>query len=370
MNQSQDAAKAEKYLNASMRQLVWWRYKKHTLALVGLWLIGILYFSALCCELLAPYNKDNRHFDHAYAPPSKIHIFDEQGRLRRPFVRATSMDLDLKTQKITYVEVPGEIYPIRFFVRGDPYLLWGLWKSNLHLFGTDPEARIFLFGTDRMGRDMFSRCLYGSRISLSIGMAGVFLSLVLGLVLGGVSGYYGGWPDGIIQRIVEVIRCFPSIPLWMGLSASMPTHWPALKVYFAITIILSLIGWTDLARMVRGKLISLREEDFVLAARFAGAGHARIIFRHLLPSFTSHIIVSVTLAIPSMILGETALSFLGIGLRPPVTSLGVLLKESQNVTTIALYPWLLIPVFFVIVIVLAFNFVGDGLRDAVDPYSR
>jgi len=370
MSQSQDTAKADKYLNASIRQLVWWRYQKHALAVIGLWLIGILYFSALVCEFLAPYYQDVRHPNHTYAPPTKIHFFDEQGRLRRPFVRATTMELDLKTQKIAFVETPGEIYPIRFFVRGNPYMFWGLWKGDLHLFGADPGAKIFLFGTDRMGRDMFSRCLYGSRISLSIGMVGVFLSLVLGLVLGGVSGYYGGWPDGIIQRIVEVIRCFPSIPLWMGLSAALPTHWPALRVYFAITIILSFIGWTDLARMIRGKLIALREEEFVLAARFAGAGHARIILRHLLPSFTSHIIVTVTLAIPSMILGETALSFLGIGLRPPVTSLGVLLKEAQNVTTIALYPWLLIPVFFVIVIVLAFNFVGDGLRDAVDPYSR
>jgi peptide/nickel transport system permease protein len=201
-------------------------------------------------------------------------------------------------------------------------------------------------------------------------MIGVFLSLLLGVTLGGISGYFGGWPDGVIQRIIEVIRCFPSIPLWMGLSAAMPPHWPAMKVYFAITLILSLVGWTDLARMVRGKLMSLREEEFVLAAKFLGASDARIIFKHLLPSFTSHIIVSVTLAIPGMILAETALSFLGIGLRPPITSLGVLLKEAQNVTTVALYPWLLIPVFFVILIVLSFNFVGDGLRDAVDPYSR
>jgi len=242
--------------------------------------------------------------------------------------------------------------------------------GDLHLFGVDAPGRLFLFGTDRMGRDLFSRCLYGSRISLSIGMFGVALSLLLGLVLGGVSGYVGGWVDSLIQRTIEVIRCFPSIPLWMGLAAAMPPHWHALKVYFMITIILSLVGWTDLARMVRGKLISLREEEFVLAARFAGAGHTRIIFRHLLPSFTSHIIVTVTLAIPHMVLAETALSFLGIGLRPPITSLGTLLKEAQNVTTIALYPWLLIPVAFVIATVLAFNFVGDGLRDAVDPYSR
>ncbi|HTY22174.1 MAG TPA: ABC transporter permease [Desulfomonilaceae bacterium] len=359
-----------KYLNASTRQLVWWQYKKHALAMIGLWLIGALYLSAIFCEFLAPYDKDRRHFDATYAPPSKIRIIDEKGAIQRPFVYALNVELDIATQEMRYEELKDERYPIRFFMRGDTYEFWGLWRSNLHLFGVDSPAKLFLFGTDRMGRDMFSRCFYGSRISLSIGMLGVSLSLLLGVTLGGISGYRGGWADGLIQRVIEIIRCFPSIPLWMGLSAAMPPHWGGLKVYFIITIILSLIGWTDLARMVRGKLIALREEDFILAAKFAGAGHARIIFRHLLPSFTSHIIVTVTLAIPGMILGETALSFLGIGLRPPITSLGVLLKEAQNITTIALYPWLLIPVVFVILIVLSFNFVGDGLRDAVDPYSR
>lgn len=361
---------AEKFLNASTRQLVWWRYKKHGLAMVGLYLIIGLYAAALFCEFISPYPQDKRFFDSVYAPPTEIHIFDEDGNLRRPFVRKVELEIDVETQQLKYTPVPGSFFPIRFFVRGGEYSFWGLWKSDLHLFGVDQGAHIFLFGTDRMGRDMFSRCLYGSRVSLSIGMVGVFLSLVLGLVLGGISGYLGGWADGLIQRLIEIIRCFPSIPLWMGLAAAMPQHWAPLKVYFAITVILSLIGWTDLARMVRGKLFSLREEDFVLAAKFAGAGHARIIFRHLLPSFTSHIIVTVTLAIPGMILAETALSFLGIGLKPPITSLGVLLKEAQNITTVALYPWLLIPVVFVIGIVLAFNFVGDGLRDAVDPYSR
>ncbi len=367
---NQDLKREEKYLNASTRQLVWWRYKKHGLAMVGLIAIVGLYLSSTFCEVLAPYSKDSRHLDAIYAPPSPVRFFDAAGHPCRPYVRARTLDVDVETQQMRYVEDPETHYPIRFFVRGESYVFWGLWESNLHLFGVDEPGAIHLFGTDRMGRDMFSRCLYGSRISLSIGMLGVFLSLMLGLSLGGISGYRGGWADGIIQRVIEVIRCFPSIPLWMGLSASMPPHWPAMKVYFAITVILSLIGWTDLARMVRGKLIALREEEFVLAARFAGAGHMRIIFRHLLPSFTSHIIVTVTLAIPGMILAETALSFLGIGLRPPITSLGVLLKEAQNVTTIALYPWLLIPVIFVIAIVLAFNFVGDGLRDAVDPYSR
>ncbi|MBM3298548.1 MAG: ABC transporter permease [Deltaproteobacteria bacterium] len=367
---NQDQEKAEKFLNASTRQLVWWRFKKHALAMIGL--VGILgmYITAIFCEFIAPYSKDHRHLTAVYARPTSIRIFDDKGNLCRPFVLGTTCKIKLETKQIVSEEDPGKRYSIRFLVRGDPYEFWGLWRTDVHLFGVDAPGAVYLFGTDRMGRDMFSRCLYGSRISLSIGMLGVFVSLILGLVLGGISGYRGGWADGIIQRVIEVIRCFPSIPLWMGLSAAMPPHWPPMKVYFAITIILSLIGWTDLARMVRGKLFALREEEFVLAARFAGAGHARIIFRHLLPSFMSHIIVTVTLAIPGMVLGETALSFLGIGLRPPVTSLGVLLKEAQNVTTIALYPWLLIPVAFVILIVLSFNFVGDGLRDAVDPYSR
>jgi peptide/nickel transport system permease protein len=360
----------EKYLNASIRQLVWWRFKKHKLALVALWVVGLLYFSAIFCEFLSPYGLDTRHFNNIYSTPTNIHIFDEEGNIHRPFAYAVRLEVDVQTQQMRYIEEKDKIYPIRFFVRGDEYEMWGLWESNLHLFGVEDPANIFLLGTDRMGRDMFSRCLYGARISLSIGMIGVGLSLVLGLILGGISGYVGGWADGIIQRAVEIVRCFPSIPLWMGLSAAMPAHWDPLKVYFAIMVILSLIGWTDLARMVRGKMMSLREEEFVLAARFAGAGHGRIIFRHMLPSFASHIIVMVTLSIPGMVLAETALSFLGIGLKPPITSLGVLLKEAQNVTTVALYPWLLIPVLFVIVTVLAFNFVGDGLRDAVDPYSR
>ncbi len=367
---NKDHKREEKYLNASTRQLVWWAYKKHFLAMLGLIAIAGLYFTAIFCEFLSPYDKDTRHFESVYSPPTRIRLIDQEGNLRWPFIYGSVIEIDVETQAIRYVECPDVVYPIEFWVRGDPYLFWGLWQTDVRLFGVQKPGKIFLFGTDRMGRDMFSRCLYGSRISLSIGMLGVMLSLGLGLLFGGISGYFGGISDGIIQRVIEIIRCFPSIPLWMGLSAAMPPHWPAIKVYFVITLIISLIGWTDLARMVRGKLMALREEEFVLAARFAGAGHFRIIFRHLLPSFTSHIIVTVTLAIPSMILAETALSFLGIGLRPPITSLGVLLKEAQNVTTIALYPWLLIPVAFVIATVLAFNFVGDGLRDAVDPYSR
>ncbi|MEJ2716665.1 MAG: ABC transporter permease, partial [Deltaproteobacteria bacterium] len=215
---NRDKKREEKYLNASTRQLIWWGYKKHALAMIGLWVIGILYFSAIFCEFLAPYNVAKRHFNFIYSPPSKVHLFDDKGRLRRPFVRGVKLHIDLKTQELRYEEIPGTYYPIRLFIRGNTYSFWGLWDTNLHLFGVDKPANLFLFGTDRMGRDMFSRCLYGSRISLSIGMLGVFLSLVLGLVLGGISGYVGGWMDGVIQRTIEIIRCFPSIPLWMGLS--------------------------------------------------------------------------------------------------------------------------------------------------------
>ena len=272
---SQDRKKEQRYLDASTRQLIWWRYKKHGLAMVGLWLIGLLYFSSTFCEFLAPYSKDTRHFNSIYSCPSKIRIFDQEGRLHLPFVYGLAIDVDEETQQLCYKEITEHRYTIRFFVTGDSYEFWGLWRSKRHLFGVNSPGRIFLFGTDRMGRDMFSRCLYGGRISLSIGMMGVLLSLVLGLVLGGISGYRGGWADTLIQRAIEIIRCFPSIPLWMGLSAAMPPHWGGLKVYFVITIILSLVGWTDLARVVRGKLIALREEDFVLAARFAGAGHVK-----------------------------------------------------------------------------------------------
>jgi len=275
------------------------------------------------------------------------------------------------TLRYRFVEDETVLYTIRFFVRGQPYKLWNTFETDIHFFGVDdPEGRIFLFGTDKLGRDLFSRILYGARISLSIGLVGVFLSFVLGLLIGGVSGFFGGVVDESIQRVIELLRSIPTIPLWMSLSAALPRDWPILRIYFGITILLSVVSWTSLARVVRGKLLSLREEDFVIAAKLSGSGEWRIITRHLLPSFTSHIIVSITGSIPGMILGETSLSFLGLGLQPPAVSWGVLLKDAQQVVEIAHHSWLLIPSAFVITTVLMFNFLGDGLRDAADPYSR
>jgi peptide/nickel transport system permease protein len=271
----------------------------------------------------------------------------------------------------TYTVDKSTVYPVRLFVRGWEYKILGLIPAKVHLISpVDPEAPMFLLGTDRLGRDVLSRIIFGTRISMSIGLVGVLLSLTLGILLGGVSGYYGGFVDTLIQRIIEFLRSMPTIPLWLGLSAALPVDWPPLRVYFGITVILSLIGWTGLARVVRGRFLSLREEDFVLAARLTGSGELRIVLRHMVPAFLSYIIASVTLAIPRMILSETSLSFLGLGLRPPAISWGVLLREAQNVRSVATAPWLLLPGVAVVIAVLAINFLGDGIRDAADPYTR
>lgn len=358
---------------ASQWQLIWWRFRKHRLAMYAGVALILLYILAIFCEFLSPYNPSEIHSKYTNVPPMGIHLFhsDADGGLHFSLHTYGLRAIQGASYVRTYEKEPSTIVPLGFFVRGETYKFWGLWETDRHLFGTlDPDAVSFLFGTDELGRDLLSRILYGSRISLSIGLIGVLLSFTVGIVLGGISGYYGGTADLIIQRLIEILNSIPTLPLWMGLSAALPAHWPIIWVYFGMVTILSLLGWTGTARVVRGKFLALREEEFVLAARFSGASPSRIMFRHMLPSFSSHLIASITLAIPSMILGETALSFLGIGLRAPAISWGVLLQGAQNVSTLMLRPWLLLPVVFVVVTVLMFNFFGDGLRDAADPYGK
>ena len=349
----------ERYYLASQWQLMWRKLKKHKLALTGGSILIILYVVALFCEFFSPYDMRERYPDYIHCPPQRIRIFDENG-LSRPFVYSLKLERDPITLRRKYTDDRTKKYPLYFFVSGSEYRLWRLLPSSAHFFGIR-DAQVFLFGTDELGRDMFSRILFASRVSLSIGLVGVSISFVLGCFLGGISGYYGGTPDMIIQRVIDFLISIPTIPLWMALSAALPPLWSPIRVYFGITVILSIIGWTGLARVVRGKLLALREEDFVMAARISGTGEPAIVVRHMLPSFLSYLIVSLTLSIPAMILGETSLSFLGLGIRPPAVSWGALLKGAQNIRTIAQNPWLLIPGLFVVVVVLAFNFCGRRL---------
>lgn len=358
---------------ASQWKLTWWRFRKHKVAMVSGAIVIFVYLVALFAEFLAPFPTDMYNSRYTFAPPQRVHLFmnTEEGLKFQPHVNGFDVEIDPVALRRTFVVDPDVVYPIGFFVEGFSYRLLGLFETNIHLIGPiNPADPMYLLGADRLGRDVFSRLVFGTRISMSIGLVGVFLSFILGILLGGVSGLYGGMADNLIQRLIEFIRSVPTIPLWLGLAAALPMTWPPLAVYFGITVILSLIGWTDLARVVRGRFLTLRTEDFVMAARLDGASQQRIIWKYMVPSFTSHIIASLTLAIPGMILAETALSFLGLGLRPPIVSWGVLLQEAQNIRAVATAPWLLTPGIAVVVTVLALNFLGDGLRDAADPYSR
>lgn len=358
----------ERFYRASQWKIMWWKFRRHRVAVFSALILLLFYASILVSEVLSPYNLHSRDSRHIYAPPQQLRLFHE-GRFVGPFVYGYSMQLNMQAMRRDYRPDPGKVQPLRFFCRGDRYEFWDLFEADLHLVCPAEGGTFFLLGTDRLGRDVLSRIIHGTRISLTVGLLGIAVSFLIGIILGGISGYYGGWIDSVIQRFIEMVRSFPELPLWMALSAALPVNWSPVLVYFGITIILGLLDWPGLARAVRSKLLALREEEFATAAVLMGATPGRVIGRHLLPSFASHLIASLTLSVPSMILGETALSFLGLGLRPPVTSWGVLLNEAQNINVVALYPWLMLPVVPVFVVVLAFNFFGDGLRDAADPYK-
>ena len=368
VNGAPAASAEERYFIASQRQLIWRKFRKHRMAVIAGVILLLAYLAAFTYEFCAPYGSLTQHKGFVHAPPTRIRVLDADGRLRFPFVYGLTGKVNLETFQREFVEDRSVIHPMRFLVRGEPYRFWGVIDADLHLFDAG-QGRVFLLGTDELGRDLFSRILAGSRVSLTIGLVGVTISFVLGCLLGGISGYFGGVPDLVIQRLIEVFNSIPGIPLWMALSAVIPVNWPILRTYFTITIILSVLGWTGVARVVRGKLLELREYEYVTAARLSGTRAGKIITAHLLPGFLSYLIVSLTLAVPRMILGETALSFLGLGIQPPAVSWGTLLQGAQNVTSIAIYPWLLTPALFVIVTVLLYNFIGDGVRDAADPYA-
>lgn len=360
---------AERYAVATQLQLTWWRFKRHKLAIVSGVVVILFYLVALFADFLTTTDPHATNAATSYIAPQPIHLFD--GGTFRPYVNGLKGMRDPKTFKLTYVADPGRKVYLQMFARGYRYSFLGL-DADLHLFGLQNPQRgdgIYLLGTDQLGRDLWSRLMVATRVSLTIGLVGVSMSLFLGVLLGGVSAIYGGVVDTLIQRLIEVVRSMPTIPLWLGLAAAMPNSWSVIQVYFAITIIISLLAWTDLARTVRGKFLALREEDFVMAAELAGASQTRIIFHHMLPSFASHIIAATSLALPAMIISETSLSFLGLGLRPPAISWGILLQDAQSIQTLALAPWLLSAAVPVIVVILAFNFLGDGLRDAADPYG-
>ncbi|WP_454296133.1 ABC transporter permease [Salana multivorans] len=362
----------ERLRDAAQSKLVWHRFKKHKIAPIALWLLILLYATALLSDFVAPHSVQQQFSEHQYNPPTLVRVIDREGSWHMPFIYETETALDPATFSYkTTIPDDAERFPVRLWVPSEEYRLLGFIPMDHRLFGTGEDAQpLLLWGSDNLGRDLFSRIVIASKVSLFVGLAGVLISFVLGVILGGISGYFGGRIDSVIQRTIDFLISIPLIPLWMALSAAIPRGWSGIQTYLAITVILSLVGWTGLARVVRGKLMSLREEDYVTAARISSSSHSKIIGKHLLPGVTSFLIVHITLAVPGMILGETTLSFLGLGITPPDVSWGTLLQQAQDVTVVANYPWLLLPAVVLVYAVVLFNFVGDGLRDAADPYSR
>lgn len=366
---TKQAKQALRYYSATQWQLIWWRFRRHRSGLTAGILLLLLVLMSVFAEFIAPYSGTTRHIDYLLGPPQWPRFWNEDGFYLQPFVPGVTTERDPTTLRLLPVVDPSIRRIVYFFTPGEEYKLMGLIKTNIHLFGVK-EGSIHLFGTDDLGRDIFSRTIIATRTSLSIGVLGVLIAFVLALIIGGIAGYFGGWIDYGIQRLTEIIRVIPVIPLYMGLAAAFPVEWSTEEVYFAMTIILGFVGWPTLARRIRSQLLSLRGEDYVVAARLSGATSFRIISRHLLPAFTSYIIVDLVISFPYMILSETALSFIGLGLRPPAISWGILLQDAQNIRAIEQAPWLFIPAAFVVVAVLGFTVFGDGIRDAADPYSE